>query len=233
MGLPRVCRSSFGHTRATQSNPFFSSIQEEVSEWDWIFLNDIGDYVSSSKLDIGALMWALLEALLDIFELPGQKYALRAVCEKIISQGYDLPAFLKRKYYALCPGEVVQLLHKHGALKSATQLSCDILTALSSPSAEPMDESSANSEPKSANWKTDPKSAKDRAEKAPRFSFSQLTPSSEQMYCGLQHIRFLQAELARQESCEAEFARLKEVLSRYESHAAKVTNEKFRLLTMY
>ncbi|XP_026676915.1 nuclear pore complex protein Nup160 [Diaphorina citri] len=56
---------------------------EEVSEWDWIFLNDIGDYVSSSKLDIGALMWALLEALLDIFELPGQKYALRAVCEKL------------------------------------------------------------------------------------------------------------------------------------------------------
>ncbi|KAI5729983.1 hypothetical protein M8J76_008701 [Diaphorina citri] len=218
-------------------------LQEEVSEWDWIFLNDIGDYVSSSKLDIGALMWALLEALLDIFELPGQKYALRAVCEKkyalravcekIISQGYDLPMFLKRKYYALCPGEVVQLLHKHGALKSATQLSCDILTALTSPSAEPMDESSANSEPKSANWKTDPKSAKDRAEKAPRFSFSQLTPSSEQMYCGLQHIRFLQAELARQESCEAEFARLKEVLSRYETHAAKVTNEKFRLLTMY
>lgn len=183
-------------------------LQDEVTDWDWVFLNDIGDYVNSSKLDIGALMWALLEALLNIFERPGHKYVLKAVCEKIISQGYDLPQFLKRKYLSLCPGEVVQLLHKYGALKAATDLSCDILSTLTY--AKPTDSDDH------------------------KFSFSQLTPASDQLYCGLQHIRFLQAELARheEESLQAECTRLRQTLSSFEKHASAVSTEKFRLLAM-
>uniref|UniRef100_A0A8D8R6K1 Nuclear pore complex protein Nup160 n=1 Tax=Cacopsylla melanoneura TaxID=428564 RepID=A0A8D8R6K1_9HEMI len=188
-------------------------LAEEVTDWDWIFLNDIGDYVNSAKMDIGGLMWALLEALLDIFELPGHKEVLKSVSEKIISQGYDLPQFVKRKYFSLCPGDVVHLLHKHGALKAATQLSIAMLRTLTSPASQ------------------------DRSDEGQKgfeeyFSFKQLTPRSEQMYCGLQHVKFLQAELSRQEGADYEdyFDQLQEALRAYDEHAVRVTTEKFRVM---
>ncbi|PVD33582.1 hypothetical protein C0Q70_04839 [Pomacea canaliculata] len=102
---------------------------EATAAWEWLRENDIRSNTACRDGSASDHAWRLLQCYLERFEESDVRYH-RCVAEKLLSEGFPLPAWLVNSFKVLSASQLFRVYLDYDLLQAAAQLCMEYLDAL-------------------------------------------------------------------------------------------------------